>query len=1283
MNAMPEASVRDLTARLEQGVRELFESDKYAEYLKTMSRFHAYSTRNTLLIHLQDPTARRVAGYTSWKTNFNRQVKKGERGIKIFAPIANKGKDIEAPKLDPITRQPILDENGQSVMERLSPTSNLQIRFKLVTVFSERQTEGDPLPELAETLTGDVERYELFMDTLRAVSPLPIVFEQLPEDTDGTCRFGDRIAIREGMSEIQTVSAVIHEMTHSKLHDLNTVAENGEQAKDRRTQEVEAEGVSYVVNSHFNVDTGANIFGYVATWSKDKELKELNTSLDTIRKTAASLIDAISVKYRELAKERGIDLSVVTDESGAEQNLNMIDGVINNELPKAEETPPEAAPEIAAPVPTIETEPPSESAANAAEPDILAGYARYAEIRDPRQVGLTVLMPLLYEDGNLNRESKRSRVKVKPPIGKYEIFSHDVGTPPHQTNYLYLTSASGYLVQLGETERLENLTEQKLDTFVLDAITKLDRQLSDEAEWADFAAAALLNRIDEAEAHNRPVRELREAEYRAEHAARTESDKRLAAEKQQILTARVDEIAKAIETGSKIQVAYSAGEHQGKNPVLELFKLYGVEIPLRTQGWVNNKLAAISGEGYSYYKQNGGRPSAVFMNCLRKLTAEIKRTPIDRMRGMPLTAKATENTEVKDTLEHQLYEKFAAMFPAFMNGEYETLRLEAEHAKPLELEWVFGDAISIAHTYELNGEPVYEPRVMLTVNSEEKTLTAHSLELTKPPRMDDVYGNNGITDFERQRNINDFTLQWLDRAEKQRFRPIEATYCVDEQGNVSREGLITDKTVKVTFDAEGNPLLPGLGVKPPNIEMAADTQGKAISAAERGLYAKFAELFPDFAERKYSYMRLESDGFEPLSLEWPGTDTISVMHTYTMNGDLMYDPMVTFSVDREAKTMTAAEFQQSLPPLYQTVTENGDGLSVDGNGNQRDIRGLQRQINEFASNWFGNLVAQEYMPIKAHLVIGEHEKTEVTFDADGNMTMPEAEPDVTERSEPSKPNPMFPDPTVTPAERDAYGYTESDMHPLGRDKALELFDAGQTVYLLYPDNTEAMAFDRDEIITFTGDGGLCGVSHADWQFSGEFKTQAILSGFREDALESDLLFGSESRFGIYQIPGYIDDYRDVRFVSISELEAKGLTPDRNNYKLVYTAPLTIHDTQTNAHKIFADFQHDSPECPSDFTERSVSVGDVIVLQWRGEVSAHFVDSIGFKELPIFTGNEREQKPPETLSQIATNSNRKHAGPQEPAGKKPPDTLLGELAEAKNAVASGNRPGAHKSNEREV
>jgi len=229
----------------------------------------------------------------------------------------------------------------------------------------------------------------------------------------------------------------------------------------------------------------------------------------------------------------------------------------------------------------------------------------------------------------------------------------------------------------------------------------------------------------------------------------------------------------------------------------------------------------------------------------------------------------------------------------------------------------------------------------------------------------------------------------------------------------------------------------------------------------------------------------------------------------------------------------------------------------------------------------------------------------------------------------------LPDPSVTLAEMNAYGYTEPDMYPLSIDRVVEMFDNDNPIYLLYPDNTEAMAFDRDEIITFMFDGGLCGITKADWEISPSYRAHmAVAMGMTsgEYVRESGLLTQTPGMFGIYQIRDGIDEARNVRFASMKELAAHGITPDRANYELVYTAPLNIHDRMTNLHKIFSDFQHDSSECPQDFSGRSVSVSDVIVLQWRGEVSAHYVDSADFKELPSFTGNEREVQPDrETLT----------------------------------------------------
>ena len=302
------SQVREITAKLEQGVKDLYTSDRYADYLRTMSRFHQYSTRNTLLIHMQKPDATLVAGFRSWQTKFGRSVKKGEKSIKILAPVPFTIRD-EKEKLDPDTMHPIIGDDGMPVIEY---TERQLARFKVTSVFDVSQTAGKPIPSLVQNLTGDVAQYNAFMDALRYMSPLPIVFEAMPEDMDGACRFGKEIAIRAGMSEIQTVCAAIHEIAHAKLHDRSLlVDDDGNKIPiDRRSEEVVAESVSYAVCQYFGIETGDNSFGYLAEWSRGRDLKELNASLDTIRKTATEMIMGIEGKFKEIVKEREITLAV-------------------------------------------------------------------------------------------------------------------------------------------------------------------------------------------------------------------------------------------------------------------------------------------------------------------------------------------------------------------------------------------------------------------------------------------------------------------------------------------------------------------------------------------------------------------------------------------------------------------------------------------------------------------------------------------------------------------------------------------------------------------------------------------------------------------------------------------------------------------------------------------------------------------------------------------------------------------------------------------------------------
>ena len=394
--------LREITDGIEQGIKELFESEKYMRYLSVMSKFHRYSVNNTMLIYMQKPEATLVAGFNKWKNQFARHVKKGEHGITIIAPTPYK-KKIEEMKRDPDTHAPILDADGKAVMEE----KEIEIpMFRPVKVFDVSQTDGKPLPELASSLSGTVPHYEAFLEALRRSAPVPIEFEPMVANTDGYFSPDQqRIAIREGMSEVQTVSATVHEIAHSKLHNQKKIQidndeqyqevelfekpalfsngrisrddlpegvycydlrgsdddpgspicveervvvnhagsviltaplefpeegrlyftdENGlnfnggmltlsqflqEQKKDRRTEEVEAESISYAVCQYFGIQTGENSFGYIASWSKGKELKELRASLETINKTSCELINDIERHYKEICKERGIDLT--------------------------------------------------------------------------------------------------------------------------------------------------------------------------------------------------------------------------------------------------------------------------------------------------------------------------------------------------------------------------------------------------------------------------------------------------------------------------------------------------------------------------------------------------------------------------------------------------------------------------------------------------------------------------------------------------------------------------------------------------------------------------------------------------------------------------------------------------------------------------------------------------------------------------------------------------------------------------------------------------------------
>ena len=301
--------LKEITDRLEQGILEVFESERYKEYLRVMSKFHHYSFNNTMLIALQKPDASLIAGFSAWKNSHGRTVKKGEKGIRIIAPAPFKVKQ-EMEKLDPKTNMPLIGADGNALTEEKEITIPA---YKVVSVFDVSQTEGKEIPSIGvDELTGDVSQYEDFFTALKKASPVPIALEHIEGSAHGYYHLAEkRIAIDDNMSELQTLKTAIHEIAHAKLHDidLNAPKEEKENHPNQRTREVEAESVAYTVCQHYGLDTSDYSFGYVAGWSSGKELSELKGALETIRLAASELIDSIDGHFKELQRARENELS--------------------------------------------------------------------------------------------------------------------------------------------------------------------------------------------------------------------------------------------------------------------------------------------------------------------------------------------------------------------------------------------------------------------------------------------------------------------------------------------------------------------------------------------------------------------------------------------------------------------------------------------------------------------------------------------------------------------------------------------------------------------------------------------------------------------------------------------------------------------------------------------------------------------------------------------------------------------------------------------------------------
>ena len=950
-----ELRYKELTDKLEAGLQNMFSSEKYKEYLKSMSHFHNYSSRNVMLIHQQLPGATRVASFKLWKEKFNRHVKKGETSLRIFAPIERKPETKLMEKLDPNTGKPMLDKDGKVIMEEMTALSNRSISFKLVPVFDVSQTYGEPLPQLAEDLTGNVEHYEAFLDTLREVSPLPIVFEEMPPEKDGYCRFGEQIGIREGMSEIQTVSAIVHEITHAKLHDKNKLAEDALPTA-KSVKEIEAESVSYVVCQKYGIETGDNSFGYLATWA-GHDLKEVQSSLDTIRKEANDLINAIDSRLMAICKERGIDLS----QPGQAQ-------------------------------PATTTEPPS-----------------------------------------------------KPK-------------------------------------------EQAEPTFTTET--------------------------------------------------RTES-------------------------------------------------IAGVDFEL----------------------------------------SEIK--------------PSAPNI----SMEHQNFHKLADLFPQMASGEYLYQRMEVGEAMmPLSLEWIGDNQLSIMHTYVQNGDLMYDPMMVFEVDRETKTASAVEFQQSNPPlyqRIEDgtgmsVDGNgNEKTINGLQGQLNGFASQWFENIGNQGYEPVNAILRDAGHSDPSVFWNAEQKpfSLHFSYDAEGTTVRNNLD---------RDDNGNMAKVAYVDSYRNvefFEENLPKNIVMIVENVKLINERTEQEKLAAKAADTPDIDKQ---------EPDVELGFGPDEKGVSVWDWNK-------TQDENGNERFIAHINFDREVTHLIKNLPEDIKSDIQDIADGDWKEMFAIEMAGmDYDPPPHPKDRQSEVL---PEPSTTEQSKPiteqisEQMSEPMPDPTITAAERDAYGYTAEDILPLNAERAVELFNNDHAVFLLYPDNTEAMAFDVEEI---KAHDGIFGMEREDWQKSQEYRDMAAdnkTNQQQEAAVESDFINAKEDTFAIYQIMDGAENARDYRFEGLDYLNQQGIEVNRNNYVIVHTEPLQ------EGQALDAIFQKFNIDPPKDFSGHSLSVSDVVVLNQGGEITSHYVDSFGFTELPAFLGVEKQaevQIEAQTEMITATAEQDGNVKPTTPAARSQPE-----------------------------
>ena len=1236
--------VKAITEKLEQGVKAVFASGRFAEYLRAMSKFHAYSMNNTLLILMQKPDASLVKGFQAWKKDFERSVNKGEKGIEILAPMFFK-KEEEQQKRDPITDEPIFDKDGKPVMEKV------EVRlpyFKPVYVFDVSQTSGKEIPSIGGAeLQGEVEDFEKLFQTLREISPFPISFTNIEDGAKGVCRFDSKtIEINEGMSEVQTIKTALHEIAHSILHDRDVNAPDSNYTKDANTEEVEAESVAFTVAQYLGIDTSDYYFDYVTAWSSGKEVPELKSSLETIQETASKLITEISSKMlgKEQTQEQKAEKAERSDLIGNtpykdipdKQYMRVDTDIAEQIVGKLNERDIHFSGKINGDKTTFTINKSDMDAFKAIEKEVKA--AAKEERSQPEETEKKRFDII----GNTEYKTISDKKFVKLPT---EVVP-DITAKIEAAGIKY----SGRINGDSTTLTVSKADLKAVNDIINDNSVQRPAPEKDENKRSDIIGNTPFKEIPDKEYTKLPTEQAQKVAAMLEEQG-VKFSGRIAGELTTLTISRSDL--------GKVKAAMAATEP--KLPcqlyIIPDMKTWKQNAPNRTPIERFDSFAAAKARfmelrrqdyNLEHSHQNDGEPYARLTLGIEGRFGAYDIIHIRDDRNVLITDFTRDEEQLLDKPIFDVIGRISEEIGFDTVLEHPMLKEGVYGFKGVEIPFAEWDKKDNKYF----GKGADEQTAPAPEKSEAPTAGKPVPEKGKEP---DIIGNIAYNDIPDKKYI---------KVPTDKLPEINAAL---ESSFIKYSGRIKEDSTTLTVSGEDaakvRSIVSGIiGEKEQTAEKTATSETPAKNA-DKGIIGNTP--FKEIPNKNYIKLTAEKVEIVASILDEKGIKFSGRINgekaTLTLSkADI---PACKKIIEGLGKVEQTAE--KIIPPLYREsakyAMENGESSKfVESNRLNRlcltemrldgEIAEISGKLGQFAEKLAEKYGADRVMYVAAQTinrVENGHFSPEARtialrsefYDGD-NTLLSDIKPSVldgiivrlddmqrgtvgiTENQhglevahEKQEYTGKLPDEKITIEDRNAYGYTDNAMLPITTETALEMFDnEAFSVYLLYPDGTEGQAVEREDIEQHSG---IFGIETADWERYQAYSEQMDSVEQQQEAREAMLLNPNNCMIGIYQIRDDAPDARNLRFEPMSSLEKQGKIPDRDNYTLVYTmevAPEKMADKDALLEAVFEQF---NIERPADFYGHSLSVSDIVVVQNHGELSANYVDRSGFKELDSF------------------------------------------------------------------